>query len=233
MSAADKARRLLRRPGAWLEAAGYGYALRVGPTRRMRVMLTLDEAAFRALAVEPGLRVRPGGGWSVREAPVPHREEAGRPGVVEGHKTVVEADGRVVTRRANLGLSAVAWLARHRDADGQPWLGAAEVAAAQRLEADAEIALKGPSLTMRWDALPRSGGGSAARVEPGDRAIAASRRVEAALRACGSDRAIVEAVCIRASTLQVAERGLGLSRRTGKTALVRGLRALAAHYRIG
>lgn len=233
MSALDKARRLLRRPGAWLETAGGGYALRVGPTRRSRVMLTLDEAAFRALTVAPGLRVRAAGGWSAREASVERRDEAGRPGVAEGRRTVVEADGHVVSRRANLGLSAVSWLARHKGADGRPWLGAAEVAAAERLGAEAEIALKGPSLTMRWDALPRSGGGSAARVEPGDRALSASRRVAAALAACGPDRAMVEAVCIRASTLQAAEQGLGLSRRTGKTALVRGLRALAAHYRIG
>lgn len=233
MSAIEKARRVLRRPDAWLEAAGEGYALRAGPTRRFRILLTLDEAAFRGLIAKPGLRVRPGGGWTARSAGIDRADDAGRPGVVDGERALIEADGRVAVRRANLGQSAVAWLARRRDADGRPWLAPAEVAAAERLEADAEIALKGPSLTMRWDALPRSGGGSAARVEPGDRAIAASRRVEAALAACGPDRAVVEAVCIRASTLQAAEQGLGLGRRTGKMALIRGLGALAAHYRIG
>ena len=136
-------------------------------------------------------------------------------------------------RRANLSQSPIAWLARRVDADGAPWLTRAEVAAACRLSQEAEIALKGPSVTMRWDALPRSGGGSAARVEPGDRALSASRRVEAALAACGSARAMVEAVCLRATALQAAEQGMGLRRREGRVLLVRGLRALAAHYRIG
>lgn len=233
MSGADKARRLLRRPGAWLDAAGPSYALRVSPTRRGRVLLTLDEAAFRLLAVDPGLKTRAGGGWVAIRPETEEPDRAGRPGVIEGERAMVEPDGRVVRRRANLGVSAVAWLARRRNAEGRPWLGPAEVAAAERLGLEAEWALAGPSLTLRWDALPRSGGGSAARAEPGDRALAASRRVEAALAACGPDRGLIEAICIRASTLQAAEQDLGLGRRTGKQALARGLKALAAHYRIG
>ena len=136
-------------------------------------------------------------------------------------------------RRVNLGQSAVAWLARRRDAEGLPWLGAAHVAAAARLGLDAETAARGPSLTLRWDALPRAGGGSALRAEPGDHALAAARRVEAALSACGSARPMVEAICIRASALQAAERDLGLRRRDGKLLLRKGLTALASHYGIG
>lgn len=230
-----QARRLLARQGGWLEAAGSGYALRVGRDRRARVLATIDEAVFRALAEDPGLRARRGGGWTARAlSPVVETvDRSGRPGVMEGILTFIEADGRAMTRRANVASSAVVWLAARRDADGRPWLSRAEVAAAERLGEEAELALKGPSLTMRWDALPRSGGGSAARIEPGDRAMAASRRVEAALAACGPARGMVDRICIRATALQAAEEDLGLRRREGKRVLKEGLQALAAHYRIG
>ena len=231
-----RARRALARPGGWIEATGDGgYALRAGRDRRARVLLTIGEATYRALVDDPGLKARPGGGWTAREtvraeAAAP---AAGRPGVTEGVRTVMDGDGRMRSHRANLTVSPIAWLSGRRDADGRPWIERAERAAAERLAADAEIALAGPSLTLRWDALPRAGGGSAARVEPGDRAMAAARRVEAALAACGPGRRMVEAVCLRASALQAAEQDLGLRRRSGKAVLKAGLRALAAHYRIG
>ncbi|MFJ6023259.1 DUF6456 domain-containing protein [Brevundimonas sp. NPDC092305] len=233
MSAAVKARRLLRRPGAWIEASGGGYVVRTG-SRGDGVTQTIDEAAYRSLVESPGLKGRRGGGWVLKREPVEDAAVAsGRPGVEEGEQAVIQPDGQLSRLRANLTHSPILWLASRRDADGRPWLGRVEIAAARRLEAEAEIALRGPSLTMRWDALPRAGGGSAARVEPGDLAMTASRRVEAALAACGQDRAMVEAVCVNATTLQIAEREAGLKRREGKAVLARGLRALALHYRIG
>lgn len=234
MSDLAKARRLLGRAGAWIDGVGLGYALRVGANRRARVLMTFGEATFRHLVNQPGLSIRPGGGWlprAVRSGSA--APEPGRPGMIGGVTVIADSDGRFAPRRANLGQSAIAWLARHRDETGRPWLTAAQVAAAQRLSLDAEAALRGPSLTMRWDALPRSGGGSATRAEPGDQAMAASRRVEAALSACGPARRMVETICIRASSLQLAEQALGLRRRTGRAALLTGLTALARHYRIG
>ncbi len=233
--AVGRARRLLARRGGWIEALPGGYGVRPGGDRRSRIGLVLDEAGFRQLVEIPGLRRRPGGGWVARTAPPDRADvpEPGRPGRIEGSRTVMEPDGRPVLRRANLGQSAVAWLARRKDADGRPWLEAAQVAAAARLGLDAEMAARGPSLTLRWDALPRAGGGSAVRAEPGDGAMAAARRVETALAACGAARSMVEAICIRASALQAAERDLGLRRREGKRLLQSGLAALAIHYRIG
>lgn len=230
-----RARRLLARRGGWIETVEGGYGLRPGGDRRGRIVLVVDEAGFRQLIEDPGLRRRPGGGWVARTT-TPDREgapEPGRPGLIEGSRTVMLGDGRAVSRRANLGQSAVAWLAQRKTADGRPWLCAAQVAAAARLGLDAEVAARGPSLTLRWDALPRAGGGSALRAEPGDPAMAAARRVEAALAACGAARPMVEAICIRASALQAAERDLGLRRREGKIQLLNGLTALAGHYRIG
>lgn len=238
MSDAGRARRLLTRRGGWIEAAPDGYVLRVGRDRRTRVLLTVDEAVFRQLAGNPGLKVRPGGGWVARLAvpsPSSSPPEPGRPGVVEGVRTVMEGDGQVAFRRANLGQSAIAWLARRKDADGHAWLSRSEIAAADRLARDAEAALRGPSVTMRWDALPRAGAGgdAAGRTGPGAWAMAAGARVEMALAACGPARGMVEAICIRSSALQAAERDLGLARRCGKALLKTGLIALANHYRIG
>lgn len=231
-----RARRLLMRPRGWIGAeAGGGYAVRIGADRRAPVQLRLGEADFRALVADPGLRARPGDGWTARRSGGERSEPPppGRPGLVEGRREVMEADGRMHSHAANLTGSAIAWLAGRHDGNGRPLIERAERAAADRLAMEAEVALAGPSLTMRWDALPRCRGGSAARFEPGDRAMSASRRVEAALAACGPARRIVEQVCIRASSLQAAEQALGLRRRAGKTLLKQGLRALAAHYRIG
>lgn len=233
--AVARARRLLGRRSGWIEAVPGGYGIRARDDRRSRVLLVIDEAGFRQLVGNPGLRRRAGGGWVSRTAP-PDRApspEPGRPGLIEGSRTVVEDDGQLVLRRANLGQSAVAWLAQRRNADGRPWLNAAQVAAAARLGLDAEMAARGPSLTLRWDALPRAGGGSALRAEPGDPAMAAGRRIEAALAACGTARPMVAAICTRASALQAAERDLGLRRREGKMLLQAGLTALALHYGIG
>jgi hypothetical protein len=232
---AARARRLLGQRGAWIAEAPDGYALRPGGDRRSRIAMVLDEAAFRQLVHEPGLRRRPGGGWVARSA-APVRAKApepGRPGMIDGTLTVMTGDGSARQRRANLGHSAIVWLSQRKDADGRPWLGPAEVAAGERLGLDAELASRGPSVTMRWDALPRAGGGSAVRAEPGDPAMAAERRVQAALAATGTARPMIEAICIRASALQAAERDLGLRRREGKRLLRAGLTALAAHYRIG
>lgn len=235
--AVARARGLLTRPGAWIDggAAAAGYAVRLGPDRRSRVVVTLDEAGFLALVEAPGLRARPGGGWTARATRAGEQAaEFGAPGRIEGTRSVMLADGRMVALRANLGESPIAWLARRRDASGRPWLTAAQVAAGERLRRDAEIAQAGPSMTMRWDALPRSGGGSSARAEPGDRAVNAGRRVQAALAACGpAARGFVEHICIRGQSMQLSEQDFGLRRREGKLLLKEGLAALAAHYRIG
>lgn len=233
-----RARRLLTRRNGWIEAAPDGYVIRVGRDRRTRVLLTVDETIFRQLAGNPGLKIRPGGGWVARavvSSSSPASPEPGRPGVIEGVRAVMEDDGAITSRRANLGQSAIVWLARHTDGEGRTWLDPREIAAADRLTRDAEAALRGPSVTMRWDALPRSGAGGDApgRAGPGAAAMAASGRVEAALAACGPARGMVEAICIRASALQAAERDLGLGRRRGKALLKTGLTALADHYCIG
>lgn len=234
-SGADRARVLLKRPGAWLESRGANYVLRQGPDRRSRVVLMIDETAFRALVERPGLAARPAGGWTMRRVlELPVAEAAGRPGVIEGEAVLVEIDGRLARRRANLGESPLAWLARRKNADGQAWLTPAEVAAGERLRHDAETAGRGAGVTMRWDGLPRHGSGTGVDLGPGDRAVTAARRVQRALDSAGPVyRPILRTICIEGSALQMAERELGLRRRRGKLVLKEGLARLAVHYRIG
>ncbi len=234
---AARARGLLAR-GGWIDIAGADgrYAVRLAGDRRGRPVMMLDETDFCVLIAPPGLRGRPGGGWAQRaDRPAADAPRAGAPGRIEGERAVMEADGRLILRRANLGESPIAWLARRKDAQGRPLLSPVEVAAGERLRLDAELAQSGPSMTMRWDALPRTGAsGSSARVEPGDRALAAGRRVARALEACApAARAFVAEICIRQGSLQLAEQAAGLRRREGKTALKAGLQALARHYGIG
>jgi hypothetical protein len=235
----ERARCLLARPGAWLGAEQGVYALRLGPDRRGRISLTLSEPEFRALIERPGLRRRPQGGWTVRAGSeaAPGKAETpppGRPGFIAGERELIGADGRMVRHAANLGESPIAWLARRKDAAGRPWLSPAEVAAGERLRREVEQAGAGPALTMGWDALPRAGSGGTMRVEPGDRALSAGRRVEAALSAVGPRlRPMLTRICVHGDSLKLAETGLGLRRRQGKTVLKQALAALADHYGIG
>jgi hypothetical protein len=228
-----RARRLLARPGAWLCAEGDGYALRLGPDRRTRVVLRLDEAGFRELVGDPGLRTRPGGGWTARDGPR-GGSSAGRPGLTPGERIVPGPDG--VRRRlaVNLTPTAVAWLAARRDRQGRPLLSPAEASAGERLTRDGELARRGMIRTSRWDALPRRGSGGGADEGPGGAALAARARVAAALRAVPPlEAAMLVRVCLEGDALMAAEDRLGLRRREGRARLVSGLAALARHYRIG
>ena len=234
--AAERALRLLAGPQAWLEPAGEGARLRTGPDRRRRVALHLPEAVIAHLARSPGLRPRAAGGWRLAAAAEPAAPSlpAGRPGVVEGARVVVDADGRPVARRANLGESPLAWLARRRGPDGRPWLTPAEFAAGERLRDDHHRAGQLGRLTMAWDAGPKTAGGRAPGLDPAERGVAAKARVRAALEAAGPGlREVLERVCLHGSALEAAERGLGLPRRSGKTVLKLALGRLAAHYGIG
>ena len=224
---AERAMRLLERPGAVVEARDGAYGVRLGASRRRRAMLVLDEAAFTMLAREATLKPRPEGGWSMVARPETHSPPAGRPGVVEA---AVEVENRIVQR--NLGESPIAWLARRRDSQGKPWLSAVEAAAAERLREDYERLGTLGRMTMRWDAAPRVDG-AAPSLSPVERDHATRERIARALAAVGPGlREILERVCLMGSALEAAERSLKLPRRSGKTVLKLALQALARHYRM-
>ena len=233
---AERAVVLLRRPGAWLSPEGGGYRVRVGADRRRRAHMAVGEALFTRLATAPGLAVRAEGGWMLARgggadgAPA----KAGRPGVVDGERRVREADGRTVSRAANLGESPLAWLARRKDRTGAPFLTAAELAAGERLRDDYHRAGVLGRLTMNWDAGPRERSARGPGGDPLERGRNARARVAAALEAVGPElRPVLEHACLRETSLALAERALGLPKRTGRTVLKLALQRLAAHYRIG
>ena len=87
---------------------------------------------------------------------------------------------------------------------------------------------------MSWDAAPRNGAGRGPGTDPLARGGAARARVAGALQAVGPElRGVLEQVCLRETSLTLAERELGLPKRAGKTVLKLALQRLAAHYRIG
>lgn len=221
---AARAERLLRRPGALIETKGLGYVVRFGPRRA--AMLTVDEAAFRALARDGALASRREGGWRLVKPLAPPAPPPGRPGVIEGERVVIEGSGEHVVLRANLGESPLAWLARRGG------LEPVEAAAGERLREDFQRAGSVGRLTMDWDAQPRSAGGGP-RLDPALRAKAAKDRIAAALAEVGPGlREMLERVCLAETALQVAERELNLPRRAGKTVLKLALQRLAIHYRM-
>lgn len=228
----DRARALMARPGAWIEPRGALYLLRLNPDRRRGAALTLDEAGFRALAIDPGLKVRPAGGWASASgvaAAAPDR--AGRPGWIGGRRQVSLPGGDLVMADANLGDSPVAWLLRRKDPEGRPYLTPAEAAAGERLRVDAEAAARDAPLTMRWDGLPKAGSGSAPSHGPGHARTLARERLRRALAALDPEaRRMVRLICLESSSLTLAERDLGLTRRHGKRVLQRGLARLVEHY---
>ena len=230
----SRAAALLARPGAWLEASGGVYLLRVGADRRRRPLMRLDEAGFDALVREPGLRPRGEGGYVLARTTGPEAASptAARPGVIH-----VRADhdrhGRLVARHANLGESPIAWLARRRDPQGRPWLTPVQAAAGEKLREDFHRAGTLGRLTMTWDASPRASGGRGPGMEPAMRARAAKDRIARALDAVGPGlKEMLERVCGAGSALDAAERALGLPRRSGKTVLSLALDRLAAHYKL-
>lgn len=232
---ADRARLALARPDARLEAHGDGYVVRASGDRRRRLVMKLEEAVFTLLVEAPGLKRCPDGTWTLIRRPAPPpAPPPGRPGVIEGERTVVEIDGVMVQHRANLGESPLAWLARRRDTYGRPWLTPAELMAGERLREDFHRAGLLGRLTMDWTGQPRSGGGRVPGLDPAERGIAAKTRNRAALEAVGPGLSpILERICFYGASLQGAERALGLSRGAGKTVLKLALGELARHYGIG
>jgi len=229
---AARAAGILSRQGAWIESGDDLYLVRASPDRRRRPLLKIDEAAFRALVAEPGLRPLPDGGYVL--APTRARASVpppGRPDVREGERLVAEPDRRLVARKANLGESPIAWLARRRDANGEPFLTATEAAAGERLRDDFHLAGTLGRLTMSWDAGPRAKGGRGPGIDPAERNRAAKDRIARAMAAVGPGlKEMLEHVCLAGTALDAAERSLGLPRRSGRTVLKLALQRLAQHY---
>lgn len=230
----------MSRPGARLIEEMGRYAVRTSADRRRRPVCTLGQDGFAALARAGALKPIGEGVWTLTTAAPDLTDSTdsfpspGRPGFLEGERLVVEADGTVAARRANLGESPLAWLGRRKDGAGQPWLGPAELAAGERLREDLRRAGRVGRLTMDWSAGPRDRNPRGPGEEPAGHARDAKDRLHAALEAAGPGlREIVERVCLAEASLESAERALGHPRRSGKTLLKLGLQRIATFYGIG
>ncbi len=124
-------------------------------------------------------------------------------------------------------------LARRRDRDGKPFLDETLVSAGERLREDFELAQIGPQVAQNWDRFLTSGGrGSFGSESHGGRGSSDARdRVARALSDLGpglSDVAL--RCCCYLEGLELAEKRMGWSARSGKIVLRIALQRLKRHY---
>lgn len=142
-------------------------------------------------------------------------------------------DGRRRRTRVNIAESPLLVLARRREADGSRFLSAEMVAAAERLREDFELAQMGPRVTQNWDRF-LTAGIDVSRVASGHGggSEGARNRVAAALRELGPGMGdLVLRVCCFLEGIEMTERRLGWSARSGKIVLRLALMRLERHYR--
>ncbi len=133
----------------------------------------------------------------------------------------------------NAAESPLAWLATRKDRDGSPFLDHAQRSAGERLARDHSRGHHADRVTQSWDASGVRGSARRDGLSAGEGALAARRRVEAALSAVGPGLAdVLVAVCCEEIGLEAAEKRLGWPQRSGKVVLKLALDRLAAHYGI-
>ncbi|UXU74293.1 MULTISPECIES: DUF6456 domain-containing protein [unclassified Paracoccus (in: a-proteobacteria)] len=143
------------------------------------------------------------------------------------------ADGRRRRTRVNIAESPLLMLARRREPDGRPFLAPELVAAGERLREDFELAQMGPRITQNWDRF-LTAGIDVARMGAGHGggSEGARNRVAAALRELGPGMGdMCLRVCCFLEGIEMTERRLGWSARSGKIVLRLALMRLERHYR--
>jgi len=137
--------------------------------------------------------------------------------------------GHVQMVAVNIGESPLSWLhARGHLTDRQ-------YRAGDLLRADWEKAGLGARVTMRWEAVPASGGrrGGAAAPDPTLTQLSARDRFHAAIAAAGPGLSdILWRVACAGEGLVAAERALGWPSRAGKLVLTLALDRVANWYRV-
>lgn len=159
-------------------------------------------------------------------------EHAERHRILEDRMIRDPDDGRRRSARVNVAESPLLLLARRRDQNGQPFLSSGMVGAGERLREDFELAQMGPRVTQNWDGfmtagidVSRNGAGYRGGSE------SARNRVACALRELGPGMGdIVLRVCCFLEGIELTERRLGWSARSGKVVLRLALMRLERHY---
>ncbi|MFD3189138.1 DUF6456 domain-containing protein [Sedimentitalea sp. HM32M-2] len=135
--------------------------------------------------------------------------------------------------RYNMSESPLAALARRKDRDGQPFLDDGLVGAGERLREDFELAQMGPNVAQNWDRFLTGGGRGGFQPDSGvgNGPSGARDRVVKALSDLGpglSDVAL--RCCCFLEGLEMAEKRMGWSARSGKIVLRIALQRLKVHY---
>jgi Domain of unknown function (DUF6456) len=133
--------------------------------------------------------------------------------------------------RYNAAESPLSALARRKDRDGQPFLDAELVQAGERLREDFELSQMGPRVTQNWDNFLTSGTGGSHGAGGPDGSSLARDRMTRALGDLGQGLGDVALrCCCYLEGLEVAEKRLGWSARSGKIVLRIALQRLRQHY---
>ncbi|HQY43397.1 MAG TPA: DUF6456 domain-containing protein [Paracoccaceae bacterium] len=135
--------------------------------------------------------------------------------------------------RYNLAESPFAALARRRDKDGKLFLEPDLVVAGERLREDFELSQMGPRVAQNWDRFLTAGDRGGFQPDGGasEGAARARARVAAALRDLGPGLGdVVLRCCCYLEGLEVAEKRMGWSARSGKIVLRIALARLKRHY---
>jgi DNA-binding MarR family transcriptional regulator len=187
-----------------------------GRIRRYRIT-AIGRTELKRLGAEPELR-------GLAEAPTPFLHDDGE----------AEDDPRLRHMRSAMSESPLLQLSRRKDDKGRPFLNAEQVKAGERLREDYELAMRSAGADTDWAAwlarLP-----DLSHVE--DREVgtpsgAGRLRVERALADLGPGLADVAlCCCCLTEGLEVFERRMGWSARSGKVVLRIALGRLHQHYR--
>lgn len=161
---------------------------------------------------------------------------AGGDGFFDQHRKTASVQVETVsgTKRVRIDLdeSPLDWLRRRKGRDGQRLIGAADYAAGERLRSDLMQAGLLPSVTARWDAMPKAAGASSPS-DATDRMVAARQRVRHALDAVGGDFGdLLMDLCGFLKGLELIERERHWPPRSAKVVVKLALSRLAAHYGI-
>lgn len=220
---------------AWVQMTGQGRVSRYAISAQGREVLRSLIAARRSGALpqcEDFILAAPvlTEGCAEESAEFTHADRHRR---YEDREITDPEDGRRRRVRVNIAESPLMMLARRREADGSPFLAPEMVAAGERLREDFELAQMGPRVTQNWDRFLTAGiNVSRVAVGYGGGAESARNRVAAALRELGPGMGdLCLRVCCFLEGIELTERRLGWSARSGKIVLRLALMRLERHYR--
>lgn len=183
--------------------------------------------------------VGPGGGMEEAQAayaapdqrPCDHGPAAAQAHRVMEDRLIDDPEGGRRRARFNAAESPLQMMARRRDANGQPFLDPGMVAAGERLREDFELAQMGTRITQNWDGFMTAGIDAGFAPGAGGGSDAARSRVAEALRELGPGMGdLVLRVCCFLEGIEMTERRLGWSARSGKVVLRLALMRLERHY---